>query len=147
MRRWSLRKPRRCACSHEHRGETVLVLEDEEVVRDLLCAVLTDAGYDVLCAAAPTEALELARARPEPIDLLVSDVILPEMHGPAIARLINALKPEMKVLFVSGYSENDISEQGVLDPGVEVLQKPFSQQELLLKIDAMLNEPAAAAVP
>lgn len=132
---------------HELHGETILVLEDEEVVRDLLCAVLHDAGYRVICAAAPTEALELTRAQTKPIALLVSDVILPEMHGPVIARLIGELQPAMKVLFVSGYSENDISEQGVLDPGVEVLQKPFSQQELLFKIDAMLNEPATATIP
>jgi CheY-like chemotaxis protein len=130
----------------EQRGETVLVLEDEEVVRDLLCAVLRDAGYEVLCAAAPSEALEITRGHAAAIDLLVSDVILPEMHGPVIARMLTDLKPDMKVLFVSGYSENDISEQGVLEPGVEVLQKPFSQQELLLKIDAMLNEPAVAVV-
>ncbi|HEV7404698.1 MAG TPA: ATP-binding protein [Chthoniobacteraceae bacterium] len=132
--------------AHELHGETVLVLEDEEVVRDLLCAVLQDAGYRVLCAAAPSEALERTRAHAGPIDLLVSDVILPEMHGPVIARLLTEMKPGIKVLFVSGYSENDISEQGVLEPGVEVLQKPFSQQDLLLKIDAMLNEPAGAAV-
>jgi signal transduction histidine kinase/CheY-like chemotaxis protein len=129
----------------QQRGETVLVLEDEEVVRDLLCAVLSDAGYHVLCAALPSEALEVTRGHAGPIDLLVSDVILPEMHGPVIARTLTDLKPDMKVLFVSGYSENDISEQGVLEPGVEVLQKPFSQQELLAKIDAMLNEPAGVA--
>jgi two-component system cell cycle sensor histidine kinase/response regulator CckA len=123
------------------------VLEDEEVVRDLVCAVLRDAGYRVLCAAAPSEALEMARRHAGRIELLVSDVILPEMHGPVIARLLNEVKPDMKVLFVSGYSENDISEQGVLEPGVDVLQKPFSQQELLLKIDAMLNEPSTLQVP
>jgi CheY-like chemotaxis protein len=124
-------------------GETVMVIEDEEVVRDLLCAVLRDAGYQVFCAGSPHEALAVVDEHRGPIHLLVSDVILPEMHGPVIARKVQERHPSMKVLFVSGYSENDISDQGVLDPGIEVLQKPFSQQDLVRKVREMLEATVA----
>ena len=127
------------AVERAHTGESILVLEDEEVVRDLLCAFLSDVGYDVLCAGTPSEALAKVQAREEKIDLLISDVILPEMHGPVIARTLLTLQPAMKVLFVSGYSENDISDQGVVEPGVEILSKPFSQQGLLRKVRAILD--------
>jgi signal transduction histidine kinase/ActR/RegA family two-component response regulator len=118
--------------------ETILVVEDEEVVRMLLCSVLSEAGYEVLCAATPTEAVKLATEHPAPIELLVTDVVMPEMHGPVLARALAPLQPAMKVLFVSGYSENDISDQGVIEPDLEVLQKPFTQQTLVRKVQAML---------
>jgi CheY-like chemotaxis protein len=109
-----------------HNAETVLVVEDEAVVRQLVCAVLSDVGYNVVCAASPLEALTLVKGHPAPIDLLVTDVVMPEMHGPALAREIVALRPTVRVLYISGYSENDISDQGVIDPGLDVLQKPFT---------------------
>jgi signal transduction histidine kinase len=123
--------------------ETILVVEDEEVVRQLLCSVLEDAGYEVLCASSPNHAITLVRERAETIQLLVTDVVMPEMHGPTLARLLTAMKPEMKVLFVSGYSENDISDQGVIEPELDVLQKPFTQQILIRKISSMLVISAA----
>jgi signal transduction histidine kinase len=119
-------------------GETILVVEDEEVVRQLLCSVLSDSGYQVLCASSPAEAIELARQHGAPIQLLVTDVVMPEMHGPVLARALSTIQPEMKILFVSGYSENDISDQGVIEPDLEVLQKPFTQQILVRKVRAML---------
>jgi signal transduction histidine kinase/CheY-like chemotaxis protein len=120
-------------------AETVLVVEDEEVVRQLVCAVLGDVGYDVLSAALPSEALSLVKARDGSIELLVTDVVMPEMHGPALARQLLDLRPGLKVLFVSGYSENDISDQGVVEPGLEVLQKPFTKQSLIRKVREMLD--------
>ncbi len=125
-------------------AETILVVEDEEVVRQLVCAVLKDAGYVVLCAGTPSAALKLAGTHSGPIDLLVTDVVMPEMHGPAIARLLTDSRPELKVLYISGYSENDISDQGVVDPGLDVLQKPFTHQSLVRKIRELLDGPAAA---
>jgi len=125
-------------------AEVVLVTEDEEVVRQLVCAVLRENGYEVLCAAVPSEALSLARARPGGIQLLVTDVVMPEMHGPALVRELTPLQPFMRVLYVSGYSDNDISAHGVIDPTLDVLQKPFTQQTLLRKIREVLDAPAAA---
>jgi len=120
-------------------AETILVVEDEEVVRQLICTVLKDVGYQVLCASSPSEALQLSAKHLGNIDLLVTDVVMPEMHGPTLARQILGLRSEVKVLYVSGYSENDISDQGVLEPGLEVLQKPFSKLFLLRKVREVLE--------
>jgi FixJ family two-component response regulator len=92
----------------------------------------------VLSAGSSNEAIAHTREHAGTIQLLVTDVVMPEMHGPDLARLLTAMRPEMKVLFVSGYSENDISDQGVIDSQLDVLQKPFTQQSLLRKISSML---------
>ncbi|HSI15046.1 MAG TPA: response regulator, partial [Chthoniobacter sp.] len=120
-------------------AETLLVVEDEEVVRQLMCAVLTDAGYSVLCAGSPEEALRLASQHAGAIDLLVTDVVMPEMPGPELARNITAVRPGLKVLFVSGYSESDITEQGVVETSLEVLQKPFTKMALIRRVREMLD--------
>ena len=138
-------KPALPAIERAHPAETVLVAEDEEVVRQLVCAVVRDAGYEVLCASTPSEALRISRERPGTIHLLVTDVVMPQMHGPTLARELSGLQPSMRVLYVSGYSENDISAHGVIAPEIEVLQKPFSQQDLLRKIRDILDQEAAAA--
>ncbi|MEP6822082.1 MAG: ATP-binding protein [Chthoniobacterales bacterium] len=122
-----------------HGSETILVAEDEEVVRDLICTVLSDSGYDVLCAGTPADALEMAREHGKPIHLLVTDIVMPGMNGPALARLLSRMQPTVKILYVSGYSENDISAHGVIDAGLAVLQKPFTQQALGRKVREMLN--------
>jgi signal transduction histidine kinase/ActR/RegA family two-component response regulator len=126
--------------------ETILVVEDEEVVRQLVCAVLSDAGYNVLCAASPSEALKMAGDQRSRVDLVVTDVVMPEMHGPALAGLLSSLQPSIKVLYVSGYSENDISDQGVIQADLDVLQKPFTQRSLLRKVREMLDGQSADPV-
>ncbi|MGI8435723.1 MAG: ATP-binding protein, partial [Chthoniobacterales bacterium] len=114
--------------------ETVLVVEDEEIVRDLVCDVLSDQGYHVLCAQDGAEALRMARACEGQIHLLITDVIMPHMNGPELAHQLASARPEMKVLFVSGYSDNDIGHHGVLDVKIELLQKPFTPQTLARKV-------------
>ena len=120
-------------------SETILVVEDEEVVRNLICAVLSESGYDVMCAASADEALQITRDHDGEIELLLTDVVMPDMHGPKLAGLLSSLKPEMKILYVSGYSENDISDQGVLDSGLVVLQKPFTRHVLGQKVREILD--------
>ena len=120
--------------------ETVLVVEDEEIVRDLVCAVLEEEGYNVICAADGLEALEVAGNFDGNIHLLVTDVIMPHMNGPELATKLSELRPDMKVLYVSGYSDNDIGHHGVLDPRFELLQKPFSPQALARKIRDVIQE-------
>jgi signal transduction histidine kinase/ActR/RegA family two-component response regulator len=120
-------------------SETILVVEDEEVVRQLICTVLSEAGYEVFQAESPEDALELARNRKEPIHLLVTDIVMPGMNGPALARALSAHQPSLKILYVSGYSDNDISAHGVLEPGLTVLQKPFTQQSLSRKVRELLD--------
>ena len=124
----------------ETRGsETILVAEDEEVVRHLICTVLSESGYEVLCAGSGTEAMDMARGYGGKIDLLVTDVVMPDMHGPALALKLAPLQPKMRILYVSGYSENDINEQGVIESGLLVLQKPFTQQSLGRKVREILD--------
>jgi signal transduction histidine kinase len=120
--------------------ETVLVVEDEEIVRELVCAVLEEQGYNVICAADGWEALQVAGDFDGTIHLLVTDVIMPHMNGPELAGKLSSIRPDMKVLYVSGYSDNDIGDQGVLDPRFELLQKPFTPQTLARKIRDVIHE-------
>lgn len=120
--------------------ETVLVVEDEEIVRELVCEVLIEQGYNVICAADGMEALTVANDFDATIHLLVTDVIMPQMNGHELAAKLAVLRPEMKILYVSGYSDNDIGDHGVLDPRFELLQKPFTPQTLARKIRDVIHE-------
>ena len=105
-------------------GETVLLVDDEPAVLGLGQEILKTLGYAVLTARTPGEALQLAQSRR--IDLLVTDVIMPDMTGRHLADSIADLQPGIRCLFVSGYSATVISDRGVLADGVRFLQKPFS---------------------
>lgn len=120
-------------------AEAVLVVEDEPLVRQLVCDVLSDAGYEVLCASRPSEAIRMVSEHVGPLQLLVTDVVMPEMHGPMLANALAPLHPHMAVLYVTGYSENDISEQGVIYAGLEVVQKPFSRETLMHRVRQVLD--------
>ena len=120
--------------------ETVLVAEDEEIVRELVCDVLAEQGYNVLCAVDGIEALQKAKDFDGHIDLLITDVIMPHMNGQELADQLSSERPDVKVLFVSGYSDNDIGDHGVLDARVDLLQKPFTPQTLARRVrDVMLE--------
>lgn len=120
--------------------ETVLVVEDEQIVRELVCEVLIEQGYNVISAPDGLEALKVADNFDGTIHLLVTDVIMPHMNGHELAGKLSSLRPEMRVLYVSGYSDNDIGDHGVLDPRFELLQKPFTPQTLARKIRDVLHE-------
>ncbi|MBP7148920.1 MAG: response regulator [Acidobacteria bacterium] len=114
------------------RGATVLVVEDDPLVRGLAAEVLAENGFDVLKAKDPEEALGLARAASDrTIDLLVTDVILPGMPGPDLARTLVEERPDLKVLFTSGYGEAAITHQGVIEPDARFVEKPFTPEALL----------------
>ena len=125
--------------AHATDSETVLVVEDEEIVRQLVCDVLEDQGYKVLCAADGREALKLSAEFNDCIHLLITDVIMPEMNGPELAEAISAARPEIKILFVSGYSDADLDTHCGFDSGASLLQKPFTPAELGLKIRQMIG--------
>nr|WP_256476130.1 ATP-binding protein [Siccirubricoccus soli] len=121
------------------RGETVLVVEDEPMVRDVAAAALEEAGYRVLLAAEGPAALELLEAHPE-IALLFTDVVLTgPMNGKALADAVAARRPELPVLFCTGYTRNAIIHHGRLDAGVELLNKPYTGAALAAKIRQMLD--------
>lgn len=120
--------------------ETVLVVEDHQDVRELVGQILKKDGYKVLEAKNGPEALSLAHKFKEKIHLLLTDVVMPEMSGVELARALLALHPEMKLLYMSGYSENEIVHHGLLLPGVELIQKPFSITALSKRVRELLNK-------
>lgn len=116
------------------RHETILLVEDEPAHLNMTCAMLGRQGYTMLPASSPREAIRLARDHSGEIDLLLTDVVMPEMNGHDLARTVIALRPGIKRLFMSGYTADVIAHQGVLDQGVCFLQKPFTIPELTAKI-------------
>jgi PAS domain S-box-containing protein len=123
-------------------SETVLLVEDEDVVRNLVREILQDNGYTVLEARDGVEALELGSRFSEPIHLLVTDVVMPKMSGKELAERLLTLHAETRVLYMSGYTDGIIGQHGVLDPRTELLQKPFSVSALAEKVRLVLDTPA-----
>jgi len=122
--------------------ETVLVVEDDEPVRRLVCKTLTFCGYDVLEARDPNDALRLASDHRENLRLLLTDVIMPGMNGKELYKKTVAIHPDIEVLFMSGYTDDVIAQHGILDEGINFLQKPFTVQNLTQKVRQVLDEPA-----
>ena len=116
-------------------SETILVAEDDEVLRTLLQIALESCGYTVLASASGPAALELAERHAEPIALLVSDVTMPGMEGPELARRLAAIRPGLRVLLLSGYSRDP----ALLDAGVDFLQKPFRPSTLVARVRGILD--------
>jgi two-component system, cell cycle sensor histidine kinase and response regulator CckA len=119
--------------------ETILVVEDEDTVRELTCEALKMQGYYPLSAHDPEEAEALSRSFEGTIHLLLTDVVLPRMDGRTLFRKLSPQRPDMKVLYVSGYTENFIVHHGVLDSGVNFMQKPFTFQGLTRKVRDVLD--------
>ena len=120
--------------------ETVLVVEDEAAILDLCKLMLENHGYRVLTAGAPGEAIRMAEEHLGKIHLLMTDVIMPEMNGRDLAKKILSLYPDIKRLFMSGYTADVIAHHGVLDEGVYFIQKPFSAIDLVAKVRAALDQ-------
>jgi two-component system cell cycle sensor histidine kinase/response regulator CckA len=121
-----------------HGTETVLVVEDDALVRNLTVRVLRGAGYHVLVASRGSEALEVVREGPAP-DLVVTDVVLPGVGGRDLAATLREARPDLPVLYVSGYTGDTIADHGVLAPGVEFLPKPFTGRALLERVRTILD--------
>jgi DNA-binding NtrC family response regulator len=114
---------------------TVLLAEDDGALRELIAEMLTRNGYRVLAAATPAEAQRIVREFNGPIDLLLADVVLPGMKGPILAEALTRLRPEMRVLYMSGYSEVDAKARQHLPPeDAPFLRKPFTTERLLLAV-------------
>ena len=112
---------------------TILFADDTELIRKLMCPFLRAHGYEVIEAADGAEAIAAAAQYPCPIDLLISDVVMPGLDGPALAGRLAHRRPEMKVLFISGYPDCD------LGPGVAFLRKPFAPKSLVRKVAEVLS--------
>ena len=120
-------------------GETVLLVEDEPVILEVSREMLEHLGYSVLIAGAPGEAIRIAEANAAEIQLLIVDVVMPEMNGRDLAKRIGEIKPGLKCLFISGYTADVIAHHGILDPGINFIQKPFSTEKLAGKIREVLD--------
>lgn len=123
-------------------SETVLVVEDEEAVRSLTCRVLGQQGYHVIEARNGLEALALLERDRPPVQLILTDVVMPEMSGPELVRRISGSHPGVPVMYMSGYSESDKLQPGIRESDVPFLQKPFSAESLALRIREALDRAA-----
>jgi CheY-like chemotaxis protein len=121
------------------KGETVLVVEDEEALREVTRRIFTRNGYQVITAANGPEALRIAGGHLGEIHLLVTDVVMPHMLGKEVAEKMRLIKPEIEVIFMSGYARPVLASQGRLDPGVALVEKPFSEADLLATAGQVLN--------
>ncbi len=120
-------------------SEAILLIEDEETVRELCHTILVQLGYNVLVASNGKEALRVANLHHGPLNLLLTDVVMPEMNGPEIALQLQQRFPELKVLFMSGYTENAIVHHGVLEKNINFVHKPITPQTLALAVRKALD--------
>src|SRR6266704_1505312 len=129
------------------RGEVVLVVEDEAALREVTRRILARNGYQVLVASNGYQAINLATAGTQRLDVLLTDVVMPGMQGREVAERIHGLRPEVRVLYMSGYTHGLLGVQGVLEPEVHLIEKPFSETSLLVKLHVVLGQdrPATGA--
>ncbi len=127
-------EPEKASCG----SQTILIVEDEAALLQVTHRSLETVGYAILPARSPAEAIQISESHPGPIHLMVTDVVMPGMSGAQLAIHLAALRPEMKVLYVSGYTDDTIVRHGVLEPGLAFLQKPFSPKTLARKVGEVL---------
>jgi len=127
-------------------GETILLVEDEESVRRLSVQILKRQGYKVLEASCGNDALVLSKEHKEPIHIMLTDVVMPRMSGPELASQLRPTHPTMKVLYMSGYTDNTIVNHGVLEEGINYIQKPFTVDSLTKRVREVLDKDSIPAV-
>jgi CheY-like chemotaxis protein len=120
-------------------SETIVVVEDDESVRDLVRLMLTGHGYEVLAAADGESAARLCAEHPDGVDLLLTDVVMPEVNGRVLAERLGALFPSLRVLFMSGYSDEAVVRHGIIRPNTAFIEKPFSEAALARKVREVLD--------
>ena len=120
-------------------GERVLLVEDEPAIMNMGTLMLEKLGYNLLAADNPNKAIQYAEEQTDPLQLLITDVVMPEMNGRDLADRLRSIYPDIKVLFMSGYTANVIAHRGVLDEGVDFMQKPFSLKDLADKVRDVLE--------
>src|SRR5256712_9607149 len=121
-------------------SETILVVEDQKELRELVRQMIEMNGYSVVAASEGLEALEICKQHTGAIHLMLSDVVMPQMGGRELAQRLATLRPDMKVLYMSGYTSNAIVHHGILDPGTAFLQKPFTPDGLARKVREVLDQ-------
>ena len=119
--------------------ETILVVDDEEALREVTGRMLTRSGYTVLTASSGAQAIELARTHAGPIQLVLTDVIMPKMQGPTVAKEVRKVRPDIRVLFMSGHAQPVLQAEDVLGTDFLLLEKPFDQTILLEGVRTVLD--------
>ena len=119
--------------------ETILLVQDEEALRKLTVGVLVQLGYNVLSARTGDEALALAAQYAGTIDVVLTDVIMPGLNGRQVADALRAVRPAVKVLYMSGYSDQVLAQRGCLAPGIELLEKPFPKERLARRLRSVIQ--------
>jgi two-component system cell cycle sensor histidine kinase/response regulator CckA len=123
------------------RGETILLVEDNHSILKLSERMLKSLDYSVIAASTPGEAINLAEKNPDEIDLLITDVVMPEMNGKELSEKLQTVCSGLKTLYMSGYTADVIAQRGVLDEGVFFIPKPLSKKELAVKVRELLDKP------
>jgi two-component system cell cycle sensor histidine kinase/response regulator CckA len=119
--------------------ETLLIVENEPAIRNLLQVALRRNGYTVLAAESGREALGLVRNHDGVIDLLITDVMMPDMDGPELVRQLSTIRPDTRTLFMSGYMDDTLGERGILSSNANFIQKPFSPRTIAQKVRDILD--------
>ncbi|MGD9209900.1 MAG: GAF domain-containing protein [Desulfobacteraceae bacterium] len=133
-------QPKEIHLEIESENEVILLVEDESSILNLCQKMLNSFGYSVLTASTPTAAINLIKEYKDDVDLLITDIVMPEMNGRDLASQIKILCPDLKVLYMSGYTTNIIAQHGILQEGIVLLQKPFSKKELAAKIRKVMEQ-------
>lgn len=119
--------------------ETILLVEDEEPLRKVVIELLTQIGYNVLSASNGKEAMHVSQTYPHRIHLLITDVLMPEIDGPELAKTLCAVRPDLRVIYISGYTDDCLAPEGILEPGTVLVNKPFSVRVLSAKMREVLD--------
>jgi CheY-like chemotaxis protein len=127
-------------------GEVVLVVEDEEAMREVTRRLLMRNGHEVLTARNGPEAIGIARDHAGTIDLLLTDVVMPQMLGKEVAERVHEIRPSIRVLYMSGYAQPVLASQGTLEEGVILVEKPFTEAALIAKVREVLDKQLEAAL-
>ncbi len=129
------------------RGETILLVEDETSLKDLASRILTENGYHVRAASTAAEAPSIAADTGYPIDLLLTDVVMPEMLGNEVAKRVRAIRPALPVLYMSGYAQPILDTHGAFANQIDLLEKPFTEATLLTRVRRAIDNAAHPAAP
>jgi len=121
------------------RGGTILLVEDSDVVRDVIARMLEDDGYAVLPASGGEEALSISRRNDAPIDLLLTDIVMPEMSGVELADRLEKERPGLRILFMTGYAEEVVVNEGILGKQRECIGKPFTREEITKRVRKIIS--------
>ncbi len=127
-------------------GHRILLVEDDASVRKLLTTLLSRQGYNVTAADSPSEAICMSEAAVEPFELLISDVVMPNMNGPQLGAILMGSQPDLRVMYVSGYPSDAIVQRGIFQGTSAFLQKPFTADQLVGKVREVMDEAGVAPV-